>query len=252
MSTMKFTLLRKSVPAWLLLVAIVGAAASISIYVATNLKTTTSQPDFSLTANPNRETLLNGSDGPYWSTITVGAVNNFTGIVSMAVSSPNGVNERLLKVDGSNQIDVSQVLLGRDQSLNLTIRVATAGNYSLIVTGTSGRLSHSVTVNVIARGLALSTNPSPIKVPPASSSTVSVTLTSLNGLAGNFTTSFHQNSGFYWGASGIPTSILIRPGGTTTFTFTITTYSQFGGGSSTLSFYTPLGSTGFVMDVSAP
>ena len=150
MSTMKFTLLRKSVPAWLLLVAIVGAAASISIYVATNLKTTTSQPDFSLTANPNRETLLNGSRG-YWSTITVGAVNNFTGIVSMAVSLPNGVNERLLKVDGSNQIDVSQVLLGRDQSLNLTIRVATAGNYSLIVTGTSGRLSHSVTVNVIAR-----------------------------------------------------------------------------------------------------
>src|SRR2546428_795177 len=142
---MKFTLLRKSVPAWLLLVAIVGAAASISIYVATNLKTTTSQPDFSLTANP-----------------------------------------------------------------------------------------------------------SPIKVPPASSSTVSVTLTSLNGLAGNFTTSFHQNSGFYWGASGIPTSILIRPGGTTTFTITITTQPQFGGGSSTLDFDTPLGSTGFQLHVSAP
>src|SRR2546425_1133299 len=115
---MKFTLLRKSVPAWLLLVAIISAAASISIYVATNLKTTTSQPDFSLTANPNRETLLNGSDGPYWSTITVGAANNFTGIVSMAVSSPNGVNGRLIRVDAGSQIDISQVLLGRDQNLH--------------------------------------------------------------------------------------------------------------------------------------
>src|SRR5437660_10726463 len=150
---MKFTLLRKSVPAWLLLlVAITGAAASISIYVATNLKTTASQPDFSLTANPNRETLLNGSEGPYWSTITVGAANNFTGIVSMAVSSPNGVNGRLIRVDAGSQIDVSQVLLGRDQSLNLTISAAIAGNYSLVVTGTSDKLSHSVTVNVIARG----------------------------------------------------------------------------------------------------
>ena len=248
---MKFTLLRKSVPAWLILVAIIGTAASISVYVATNLKTTASQPDFSLTASPNRETLLNGSRG-YWSTITVGAANNFTGIVSMAVSFPNGVNVRLLKVDGSNQIDVSQVLLGRDQSLNLTISAANAGNYSLVVTGTSGRLSHSVTVNIIARGLALSTNPSPIKISPASSSTVSVTLTSLNGLAGNFTTSFHQNSGFYWGASGIPTSILIRPGGTTTFTITITTQPQFGGGRSTLDFDTPLGSTGFQLYVFAP
>ena len=249
---MKFTLLRKSVPAWLLLVAIIGAAASISIYVATNLKTTASQPDFSLTANPNRETLLNGSEGPYWSTITVGAANNFTGIVSMAVSSPNGVNGRLIRVDAGSQIDVSQVLLGRDQSLNLTISAAIAGNYSLVVTGTSDKLSHSVTVNVIARGLALSTNPSPIKISPASSSTVSVTLTSLNGLAGNFTTSFHQNSGFYWGASGIPTSILIRPGGTTTFTITITTQPQFGGGRSTLDFDTPLGSTGFQLYVFAP
>ncbi len=249
---MKFTLLRKSVPAWLLLVAIIGAAASISIYVATNLKTTASQPDFSLTANPNRETLLNGSDGPYWSTITVGAANNFTGIVSMAVSSPNGVNGRLIRVDAGSQIDVSQVLLGRDQSLNLTISAAIAGNYSLVVTGTSGKLSHSVTVNVIARGLALSTNPSPIKISPASSITVSVTLTSLNGLAGNFTTFFLKNSGFYWGVSGIPTSVLIRPGGTTTFTITITTYPQFGGGRSTLGFDTPLGSTGFQLYVFAP
>ena len=249
---MKFTLLRKSVPAWLLLVAIIGAAASISIYVATNLKTTASQPDFSLTANPNRETLLNGSDGPYWSTITVGAANNFTGIVSMAVSSPNGVNGRLIRVDAGSQIDVSQVLLGRDQSLNLTISAAIAGNYSLVVTGTSGKLSHSVTVNVIARGLALSTNPSPIKISPASSITVSMTLTSLNGLAGNFTTFFLKNTGFYWGVSGIPTSILIGPGGTTTFTITITTQSQFLGGSSTLNFYTPLGRAAFVLYVFAP
>src|SRR5256885_7509450 len=111
---MKFTLLSKSVLAWLLLVAIIGAAASVSIYVATNLKTTTSQPDFSLTANPNRETLLNGSDWPpHWSTITVGAVNNFTGIVSMAVSSPNGVNGRLFRYDAGSQIERRQVLLGR-------------------------------------------------------------------------------------------------------------------------------------------
>jgi len=234
------------------LVVIIGAAASVSIYVATNLKTTASQTDFSLTANPNRETLLNGSYRSYWSTITVGAVNSFTGIVSMAVSSPNGVNGRLFRYEGSNQFDVSQVLLGRDQSVNLTIDAATAGNYSLVVTGTSGRLSHSVTVNAIVRGLALSTNPNPIRVPANSSSTVSVTLTSINGLAGNFTMSFYEISGFYWGASGIPTSILIRPGGTTTFTFTITTHRNSGGGSATLSFYTPLGRTGFHLDIFFP
>src|SRR3989442_14546901 len=130
---MKFTLLRKSVPAWLLLVAIIGAAASISIYVATNLKTTASQPDFSLTANPNRETLLNGSDGPYWSTITVGAVNNFTGIVSIAGYSPNGVNQRLLNVIGSNHNAVNQLLRGRDRRRYRTTHAVSAGPNSVIV-----------------------------------------------------------------------------------------------------------------------
>lgn len=207
-----------------------------------------------MTTSPASETVLAQSDPSYHRMIQVAAVNNFTGIVSMTVSSPTGIDARLIQTTSGSEISVNQVLLGQGQSLNLKIIASLSGNYSVVVTGTSGRLTHSVTVKVISRGLTFEMNPNPVGVVPYSSANAIVTATSQNGLGGDMTLVYiSNNSGV--GASG-PTSIVVVPGGTTKFTITAFLSPTLPpdivpphGGSVTVGVNTPLGHSGFAVVV---
>jgi len=110
-------------------------------------------PDFTLTANPTSITLApedsevcqgqpatTTCDDEGQITITVTALNDFTGQVTLSVSSSPHLSTEL-----------TTTTISTSGASTLRISEAPPGNYVLTVTGTSGSLSHSVTVNVTVR-----------------------------------------------------------------------------------------------------
>ena len=90
-------------------------------------------PDFSLAASPS------SVSGAGTSTVSVGALNGFTGTVSLAASgAPAGASATLspTSVAGSGS-----------STLTLSPGSAAAGTYPITVTGTSGTLTHSASVS---------------------------------------------------------------------------------------------------------
>jgi len=95
--------------------------------------------DFTISASPTNLNIRTGSSGT--STITIAAVNGFTGTVTLSVSASSGLTATL---------NPTQVPGGSGTS-TLTIRVASyirSGTYTVTVKGTSGSLSHTVSVAV--------------------------------------------------------------------------------------------------------
>jgi len=104
----------------------------------------TPQPDFSLSISPSSQTASPGTSIPY--TITVTGANGFNAPVTFNASGlPSGAT-----------ISFSPAPITSGQSTTLTVNVPTnvqAGNYAIVVTGSSGSLSHStspVSLNVLA------------------------------------------------------------------------------------------------------
>lgn len=96
--------------------------------------------DFSISANPDSQTITQGNNTSY--TTSISALNGFTGAVNLSVSGlPTGATESFspTPVTGSG---------------NSTLMVSTAsstptGTYTLTITGTSGSLSHSTIVTLV-------------------------------------------------------------------------------------------------------
>src|SRR5438309_7046 len=101
-------------------------------------------PDFTMAANPSNQTVVAGSSGK--SLVILTSINGFSGVVNLATSPPPlcascpgwGLNSSSVKLSS-----------GGTASSTLTF-VSTAGspprNWVVVVTGTSGSLSHSVNV----------------------------------------------------------------------------------------------------------
>lgn len=93
-------------------------------------------PDFSMDANPTGVTFEAGQSAT--STVTVSAVDGFTGTVSLTGSSaPSGVSTSC----------VPSSLAGSGTS-TCTMTASSAGSHTVTITGTSGGLVHSATVGV--------------------------------------------------------------------------------------------------------
>ncbi|HTD25182.1 MAG TPA: thaumatin family protein [Terriglobales bacterium] len=100
-------------------------------------------PDFTISATPSSQSVVQGNSTTY--TVSVGALNGFTGTVSLGASGlPSGSNASF------NPASIS----GSGTS-TLTVTTATstpAGNYTLTITGTSGSLSHPANVTLTVTG----------------------------------------------------------------------------------------------------
>ncbi len=97
------------------------------------------QADFSLTANPTTLTITPGKSAT--STITVGALNGFTGTVALTVA---GTKTGVTKT-------ISPTSVAGSGTATLTVKAtkkATAGSVTLTITGKSGTLTHTATVVV--------------------------------------------------------------------------------------------------------
>ena len=99
-------------------------------------------PDFTISVSPTSLNVTRGRSGSY--TVTIGAVNGFTGTVSLSVS---GLGSRV-----TGAFSPTSVTGSGSSTLTVTVnKRATTGTRTFTVTGVSGSLSHSANANLVVQ-----------------------------------------------------------------------------------------------------
>ena len=138
----------------------------------------TAPPDFSLAASPSSRTVNAGAGTTY--SVTVGALNGFTGTVALSVSG-------LASSVGTATFTPSTVGGSGTSQLTVTANAgAPVGSYPLTITGTSGSLQHTkaVTLTVGGQDFALSASPSSGSIYRGQTASYAVSTASTAGFGG--------------------------------------------------------------------
>jgi hypothetical protein len=202
-----------------------GDANNTGSSSSTLTQTVNSAPagDFSLSATPSSQTVVQGNGTTF--TATVSAVNGFGGTVSFNASG--------LPAGAAASFNPTSRTSSGSSTMTVTTSTSTlAGTYRITITGTSGSLSHSTTVSltVNAAGQAnysLSASPSSLTITQGNSGTSTITVTPQNGFTGSVSLS----------ASGLPSGVtpsFIPSSTTSTSTLTLTASSTATTGSVTV------------------
>jgi hypothetical protein len=173
-------------------------------------------PDFSIAAT-SPVTVTQGTSGT--STVTIGALNGFTGTVSFGTTGlPSGVTAAY---------SPTTVTTSGTSTLTLTASgTATTGTATVTVTGTSGSLTHSSTISLTVNPAAtpnftIGASPTSVTVTQGTSGTSTITIGAQNGFTG--TVSF-STTGLPSGvtASYSPTTVTTSGNSTLTLTASLT------------------------------
>ncbi|WP_260705928.1 SMP-30/gluconolactonase/LRE family protein [Edaphobacter flagellatus] len=127
-----------TIPAGTYTLTITGTSGALSH--STTVTLVVSTPDFSISTTPSLQTMTQGNNTTYITSIS--ALSGFTGMVNLSVSGlPTGATASFTPTSitgsGSSTLTVSTAL------------TTPAGTYTLTITGASGSLSHSTTVTLI-------------------------------------------------------------------------------------------------------
>jgi hypothetical protein len=127
---------------------------------------TSSTPDFTISAAPASQTVVAGNNTSY--TVTVGAQSGFTGTVGLAVTGlPSGATASF------NPASISGA---GSSALNVATAASTAvGTFTLTPSGTSGSFSHSASVTLVVNPV----NPPPPQ-PPTNLAAIAASSSSIN------------------------------------------------------------------------
>ena|GEM_PF-1317308 len=133
--------------------------------------------DFALVASPTTITILAGARGN--STVTIAALNGFTGTVNLALTPSMGLGATITpgSIPGSG-------------TSTLIVSPTSSGDYSVMINATFGSLAHAILVTVHVLDYGLTGNPMMVVAPTGSSASSTLTIPSLNGYAGNLTLAF--------------------------------------------------------------
>src|SRR6266576_395505 len=160
-------------------VTITGTSGTLSHTTMVSL-TVNAAPNFSLSALPSSLTVTQGASGT--STITVAALNGFTGSVGLAASGmPSGVTATF---SPTSTTGASTLTLAAGST-------ATPRTSTVTITGTSGTLSHTTTVSLTvnapapAPNFGLSALPSSLTMTQGASGSSTITVAPLNGFTGS-------------------------------------------------------------------
>ena len=155
---------------------------------------------FNLSMSPSTVSLSQGATSPPM-TLSVTAINGLQGSVSFTVSGlPAGVT--------ISQQSPFSIPVGGKQSFNLSASIATKpGKYSISVQGTSGSITHSITLNLTISAIAdfsILISPSGLSVMPGAATTPLVaSVSAIGGFSGNVSI----------GVTGLPSGVTTTPGG---------------------------------------
>src|SRR2546426_488051 len=144
-------------------------------------------PDFTVTARPTSVTVNAGV--PASSTITVIPINDFTGTVTLMVTT----NSSNLSCNLS-----SNSIAGGSGTSNLSCNGSVLGNYLATVTGASGALSHSVSVDYHVTNLpafTLAADPAAVIGSAGVAGSSTITVTPQNGFTGAVTLATSPSTG---------------------------------------------------------
>ncbi len=120
---------------------ITGTSGTLSHSTTVSLVVTGGvQPDFTIAVSPTSLNVTRGTSGRY--TVTIVAVNGFSGTVSLSVT---GLGSRV-----TGTFSPTSVTGSGTSTLTVTVnRKATTGTRTLTITGASGSLSHSTTAALV-------------------------------------------------------------------------------------------------------
>jgi galactose oxidase len=175
--------------------------------------TATTAPDFTISATPPSQTVMQGDSTTY--TAAIAALNGFTGTVTFGASGlPSGAS--------ASFIPTSVPSAGSSAMTITTASTTPTGTYAITITGTSGSTSHSTTVTLVVTSSAtpdfsISATPPSLTVARGTKGSYTVTVSALNGFNGTVTFSL----------AGLPANTVLR----------INPTSVTGSGSTTLVVY---------------
>ncbi len=136
-------------------------------------------PDFSLSASPSSQTVVQGQSATY--SVTVTPFNGYNNTVSLSVSAgcPTGAT-----------CSISPSSVGPPYNpATLTVQTSSitpGGTYTLTIRGTDGTLTHttSASLTVVVPDFSISSNPTSTSVGRGHAATYTITLNSVNTFAG--------------------------------------------------------------------
>src|SRR6267378_4523793 len=189
--------------------------------------------DFTMTANPASQTIPSGATGT--STVNLTSVNGFAGSVTVTATPPPMCPSPYC---GSWWVSPNSVTLGSGGTAKaiLSFTAGTMGSprtWNVTVFGTSGALSHNVTISftVIPASptpdFSVAANPNSLTIVQGSAAKSTITLTSVQGFQG--TVSLGSSVGCPTAslscplATLYPSSISLAPNGTATAILTVST-----------------------------
>src|SRR5437588_2704320 len=176
-----------------------------------------SAPDFSVSASPASQTVVQGNPASY--TVTVTPSGGFSSPVSLSLSA--------LPAGASASFNPNPINNGSGNS-TLTITTSastTAGSYPLTITGTGGGLTHSTTVTLVVNSasspnFSISASPSSQTVTPGNPVSYTTTVTQSGGFTGTVSLSV---SGLPSNASATFSPASIAGSGSSTMSVTTST-----------------------------
>ncbi|HEY6308738.1 MAG TPA: hypothetical protein VI488_20035 [Candidatus Angelobacter sp.] len=137
-------------------------------------------PDFSLSASPSSQTVVQGNSTSY--TVTVSPINGYSNTVTFSASGlPTGASATFNPTSsGSPNYPPSTMTVTTSSS-------TPGGTYTLTITGTDGTITHttSVTLVVVAADFSISATPGATSVRSGSAATFTATLSPINTFSGN-------------------------------------------------------------------
>ncbi len=195
---------------------------------------------FTISASPTTVNVPGGSSGT--SSITVLSVAGFTGTINFSISvTPTGLTASISPAS----ISLSP---GGSGSSTLTINSSKVGTYTVIVTGTSGSSTHSVTITVNVQDFTLAVNPSSLSLAAGTSGTVIISIASMAGFTGTVSLSaVCTPSGPRLSLSS--SSVSLSSGGSGTSTLTVRTLHKTPPGTYTITITATSGSLAHTVTV---
>ena len=215
-------------------VTVAGSSNGLSHNVTVTVNVGAAQ-DFQISLNPTFVVLFPG--GTNNSLVSITGTAGFNDNVSLSATLPSGFSV-LFSNNPVSAGSTSTVGIAAAESV-------AAGQYTIMITGTSGTLTHSATLLITvdaAPDFALSTSNGQLTVTAGGSNSTQVTVQSLNGFSGSVNLSTISSPSGPSATFDQPT-VTVTSGGSATSTLTVSTSSSTSPGTYTI---TVTGTTGSV------